>query len=43
MCWVYSVCGQLAVQVWSSGERTGLEVRIPVPKTPACLLRGTHQ
>lgn len=33
MCWVYSVCGQLAVQVWSSRERAGLEVRIPVPKT----------
>lgn len=34
MCWVWSACGQLAVQVWSSRERAGLEVHFNVPKTP---------
>lgn len=30
---VWSAYGQLAMQVWSSGEKAGLEVGINVPKT----------
>lgn len=32
MCWVQSACGHLAVQIWSSGERAGLEVHFSVSK-----------